>query len=88
MAFVPRLRELQREGLSVLAQAPAPPPRPEPPQPPVPPPGVRVVRQDSRRNLAPAEARRLLADIEREIGTDEAKRLSIEWTITEPNGKP
>jgi hypothetical protein len=47
-----------------------------------------VVRQDSRRNLAPAEARRVLADIEREIGTDEAKRLSIEWTITEPNGKP
>jgi hypothetical protein len=88
VAFVPRLRELQREGLSVLAQAPAPPPRPEPPQPPVPPPGVRVVRQDSRRNLAPAEARRLLADIECEIGTDDAKRLSIEWTITEPNGKP
>jgi hypothetical protein len=45
------------------------------------------VTRDTRRGLTSVEARAVLTDIERELGANPRRRLSLDWTIEE-DGSP
>lgn len=46
--------------------------------------GRRIVKQDSRQNLDPASAKRLLEEIERDASGPRKASVQITWTIDEP----
>jgi hypothetical protein len=51
-----------------------------------PPAGRRVVHNESRENLRPAEARTLIAEIEKQAVGDRTVRIHVTWTLDEPDG--
>ena len=81
VALKPKLEELQRRAIHLLAEVSPPPTHSDPP-PETPTPGVRIVGRGKKENLDRAAARSILAGLERELEGDQAKRLSISWTIT------
>ena len=81
------LAEQKNKALKLLTEAPPPPPPPVvPPPPPIPPapstPGVRVVREVTKSDLAIADAINSLDEIRVELARDADYRLSISWKIT------
>jgi hypothetical protein len=86
-----------RDAAAILARALPPPPPPGgrrdggseggPDQTHITPPaGRRVIHNESRENLRPAEARTLIAEIEQQAAGDRTARIHVTWTIDEPDG--
>lgn len=82
IALQPALSEQKAKALRLLTDVPRPPPPPPPPPPEPPKPGIKVVREASRDDLVPLEAKKTLESIAAEIEQDPGYRLSITWKIT------
>lgn len=79
------LAEQKNKALKLLTEVPPPPPEPprEPPNQPEPPkPGVQVVREGVKNDLAVSDAINSLDEIRTELAKDSDYRLSISWKIT------
>ena len=79
------LAEQKNKALKLLTEAPPTPPvaPPAPPITPEPPkPGVRVIREGAKSDLAVSDAINSLDEIRTELAKDEDYRLSISWKIT------
>jgi hypothetical protein len=87
IALAPRLNQVERAAVALHIKTPSPPPPPAPPtpgpKPPSPPPpgdGWRIVGNDGRTAVTPAEARQALEQaLNRAAGSQ--VRVSVTWTI-------
>jgi hypothetical protein len=74
------LRAAESDAARLLAAVPAPPPSPAPPAPP----GMRVVERSSASGLDASRGKEVLDRLRRRLAEKPSRRLSIEWSIEEP----
>ena len=86
-------RATQLLAKAAKAKAKVPPPQSpqppqQPPQLPEPPPGKKTVSKGERRDLGPADAKTVLADLDEKMAGGPSRRLTLTWRIDEDTTRP
>ena len=96
VALAAVLKDCQTRATQLLAKAakakvkvppPQQPPQ-QPPQLPEPPPGKKTVSKGERRDLGPADAKTVLAELDEKMAGGSSRRLTLTWRIDEDTTRP